>query len=69
VHRHLPRLIAHLRADLVAVDWVVLAEDLARWDIERDRVAKEWLQSFHRTLASSRNADTTPSTTSESERS
>jgi CRISPR type I-E-associated protein CasB/Cse2 len=50
LHRHLPRLIAHLRADLVPIDWVQLTLDLARWPIEGDRVAKRWLQAFHRTI-------------------
>ncbi len=50
IHRHLPRLIATLRADLVPVDWVRLAVDLARWGDDRDRVAKKWLQDYYRTL-------------------
>lgn len=50
VHRHLPRLIATLRADLVPVDWVRLAVDLARWGTDRDQVTKRWLQDYYRTL-------------------
>ncbi|KUP97774.1 type I-E CRISPR-associated protein Cse2/CasB [Thermobifida cellulosilytica] len=50
VHRHLPRLILQLRGDDVHVDWGVLARDLARWGRTPRQVAKEWVQSYHRTL-------------------
>jgi CRISPR system Cascade subunit CasB len=51
LHRHLPRLVTHLRAELVPIDWVQLIVDLSRWNTTGDLVAKQWLQAFHRTLA------------------
>ncbi|RBQ18063.1 type I-E CRISPR-associated protein Cse2/CasB [Spongiactinospora rosea] len=50
IHRHLPRLIATMRADLVRVDWLRLTLDLAAWGTQRDRVTKRWLQDYYRTL-------------------
>ena len=50
IHRHLPRLIATLRADLLPVSWVRLTVDLSRWGRERDLVTKRWLQDYYRTL-------------------
>jgi CRISPR system Cascade subunit CasB len=50
IHRHLPRLIATLRADLLPVGWVRLTIDLSRWGRERDLVTKRWLQEYYRTL-------------------
>ncbi|GGO81329.1 type I-E CRISPR-associated protein Cse2/CasB [Nonomuraea cavernae] len=50
IHRHLPRLIATLRADLLPVGWVRLTVDLSRWGRERDLVTKRWLQDYYRTL-------------------
>ncbi|MFW5421013.1 type I-E CRISPR-associated protein Cse2/CasB [Nocardiopsis sp. CNT-189] len=49
LHKRLPALVRHARADLVDLDWGVLVVDLARWESERDEVAKEWLQAYHRT--------------------
>ncbi|RNL86731.1 type I-E CRISPR-associated protein Cse2/CasB [Halostreptopolyspora alba] len=49
LHRELPKLVAHLRADLVPIDWGYLLRDLALWDEERDQVAKRWVQQYHRT--------------------
>nr|WP_260408288.1 type I-E CRISPR-associated protein Cse2/CasB [Planomonospora venezuelensis] len=49
VHRHLPRIITRLRADLVPVDWVRLTIDLARWDVRRNEISKRWLQDYYRT--------------------
>ncbi|RCV51383.1 type I-E CRISPR-associated protein Cse2/CasB [Marinitenerispora sediminis] len=49
LHRELPKLISYLRADLIPVDWGYLLRDLARWGSERDQVAKEWVQRYHRT--------------------
>ncbi|WP_431868144.1 type I-E CRISPR-associated protein Cse2/CasB [Nocardiopsis eucommiae] len=49
IHKRLPALVRQARTHQVPVDWVVLIEDLARWSEERDTVAKEWLQSYHRT--------------------
>ncbi len=60
LHRHLPRLVGHLRADLVPVDWVRLTVDLARWGRYGDQVAKSWLQDYYRRLAMPK--DTTPTT-------
>ena len=49
LHRELPKLITHLRASAVPVDWGLLLRDLALWDEERGRVAKQWVQQYHRT--------------------
>jgi len=49
LHRQLPRLVLHLRADLVRVDWPVLIRDLARWGRDPKQVAKEWMQAYYRT--------------------
>ncbi|MFC7329880.1 type I-E CRISPR-associated protein Cse2/CasB [Marinactinospora rubrisoli] len=49
LHRELPKLVSYLRADLIPVDWGYLLRDLARWGSERDQVAKEWVQRYHRT--------------------
>jgi CRISPR system Cascade subunit CasB len=49
LHRQLPRLVLHLRADLVRIDWPVLVRDLARWGRDPRQVAKEWMQSYYRT--------------------
>jgi CRISPR system Cascade subunit CasB len=54
VHRQLPGAVRHLRALNVTVDWAQLMADLAGWTDNRDRITKEWLQTFYRTL------DTTP---------
>ncbi len=51
VHRHLPRLVGQLRADLVPVAWVPLIVDLARWGRYRDQVAKGWLQDYYRAVS------------------
>jgi len=53
LHRQLPRLSAHLRSSQtpVPIDWVTLIADLAQWGINRDQVAKRWLQSYYRALA------------------
>ncbi|MFI0420515.1 type I-E CRISPR-associated protein Cse2/CasB [Spongiactinospora sp. 9N601] len=50
IHRHLPRLIATIRAELIRVDWLRLTLDLAAWGTQRDRVTKRWLQDYYRTL-------------------
>ncbi|MBN6054467.1 type I-E CRISPR-associated protein Cse2/CasB, partial [Nonomuraea sp. RK-328] len=50
IHRHLPRIVATLRADLVQVSWIRLTVDLSRWGHERDLVTKRWLQDYYRTL-------------------
>jgi CRISPR system Cascade subunit CasB len=52
VHQRLPGVVRHLLAGspLVPVDWAYLLYDLRRWEFERDDVAKEWLQTYYRTL-------------------
>ncbi len=47
LHRHLPRLVRHLRSEEIAVDWVRLLLDLAYWGVDADLVAKTWLQQFY----------------------
>ena len=54
VHIQLPRLMEHARKQGVDIAWGRLVLDLARWGGERDRVAKEWAQSFHRSVAAAR---------------
>lgn len=49
LYRQLPRLVLHLRADLVRVDWAWLIRDLARWGRDPKQVAKQWMQSYYRT--------------------
>lgn len=51
IHRHLPAVVRHLRAERVDLDWARLLRDLIRWGQDRDQVAKEWLQAYYRTLA------------------
>ncbi|GHD16794.1 hypothetical protein GCM10007147_05270 [Nocardiopsis kunsanensis] len=49
LHRELPKLIAHLRASAVPVDWGLLLRDLALWETGRGYVSKQWVQQYHRT--------------------
>lgn len=56
VHVQLPRLLAHARVQGARTDWGQLVLDLARWGGERDRVAKEWAQGFHRSAEAARRA-------------
>lgn len=56
VHIQLPRLLAHARKQGVEIAWGQLVLDLARWGGERDRVAKEWAQGFHRSVEAERRA-------------
>lgn len=49
-HPRLPALIRHLQTSGIPVDWAVLLDDLSGWDLNRDRIATRWLQSFYRTL-------------------
>ncbi|GLU49915.1 type I-E CRISPR-associated protein Cse2/CasB [Nocardiopsis ansamitocini] len=65
VHRHLPRLVLHLRADHVALDWGLLARDLARWGRTPRQVAKEWVQTYHRALETARRTNDTTTPTDE----
>ncbi|MFE1099423.1 type I-E CRISPR-associated protein Cse2/CasB [Nocardiopsis alba] len=50
VHEQLPRLILHANNKDVPIDWGRLALDLSRWGVDRDSVAKEWSQGYHRTI-------------------
>lgn len=50
VHTQLSPLVGYLRNKKVPVDWSRLLEDLRRWPYDRDKVAKEWLQAYFRTL-------------------
>lgn len=54
LHRALLRVVMHLRSDRIPIDWAVLLRDLARWERERDLVAKEWVQGYHRTIETER---------------
>ncbi|GAA3729711.1 CRISPR system Cascade subunit CasB [Spinactinospora alkalitolerans] len=69
VHRHLPRLVLHLRGNSEPVDWGLLIRDLARWGHSPGQVAKEWVQGYHRTLETDRRKAkaTTTATTEGSE--
>jgi CRISPR system Cascade subunit CasB len=67
VHRHLPRLIAHLQANRVHVDWPRLLVDLSRWGADRDRVTKRWLQDYYRTYHRALAAKKASTQTNESE--
>lgn len=49
-HAQLPRLILHANDKDVPIDWGRLALDLSRWGADRDSVAKEWVQGYHRTI-------------------
>jgi hypothetical protein len=60
VHRHLPRLIGHLRADLIPVAWVPLTVDLARWGRYPDQVGKRWLQDYYRTVTAAKPTGPSP---------
>ncbi|MFJ9554426.1 type I-E CRISPR-associated protein Cse2/CasB [Nocardiopsis sp. NPDC101807] len=62
VHAQLPRLLAHATAKGVRPDWGRLVLDLARWGGERDHVAKEWAQGFHRAIGRARQAASQNST-------
>jgi CRISPR system Cascade subunit CasB len=50
IHNLLPPLVRYLRNKKVPVDWGKLLEDLCRWQYSRDLVAKDWLQTYYRTL-------------------
>lgn len=53
-HAQLPRLILHANDKDVPIDWGRLALDLSRWGADRDSVAKEWVQGYHRTIETKR---------------
>lgn len=54
VHAQLPRLVLYARDKDVPIDWGRLALDLSRWGADRDSVAKEWMQGYHRTIETER---------------
>ncbi|WP_435106662.1 type I-E CRISPR-associated protein Cse2/CasB [Nocardiopsis synnemataformans] len=54
VHAQLPRLILYARGENVRIDWGRLTLDLSRWGADRDSVAKEWMQGYHRTIETER---------------
>jgi CRISPR system Cascade subunit CasB len=59
IHPRLPSLLRYVQDKDAEVDWAVLLEDLASWEVARDQIATRWLQSFYRTLHAPRtNADT-----------
>ncbi|WP_186768256.1 type I-E CRISPR-associated protein Cse2/CasB [Streptomyces qinzhouensis] len=67
VHSTLPSLTRQLLSGGIAVDWAVLLDDLAWWDLRRDRIGSRWLESYFRT-AYPENDTETPSATEENER-
>jgi CRISPR system Cascade subunit CasB len=60
LHRHLPAVVGRLRGSQVPVDWAQLLDDLARWPIDRDRIAKRWLQDFYRSVPAATSASVSP---------
>lgn len=48
LQRHLPGVIRLLASTQIAPDWGVLLRDLSRWRLDRDRVARSWLQAYYR---------------------
>lgn len=48
LQRHLPGVIRLLASSRIAPDWGVLLRDLLRWRVDRDRVARSWLQAYYR---------------------
>ncbi|MFE6304642.1 type I-E CRISPR-associated protein Cse2/CasB [Nocardiopsis sp. NPDC057823] len=71
VHSQLPRLVLHARDRDVDIDWGRLTLDLSRWGGDRDAVAKEWVQSYHRVIETERarreKAPVDPNTTDETD--
>ena len=68
-HKQLPRLIQYLRGQKTHIDWGLLVLDLARWGGDRDAVAKEWVQGYHRVLLTEERAhkNKSQSTTSDTD--
>ena len=66
-HKQLPRLIQHLRGQEMPIDWGVLVLDLARWGGDRDAVAKEWVQGYHRVIQAEERARLSKSRNSSSD--
>ncbi|MFI7077127.1 type I-E CRISPR-associated protein Cse2/CasB [Micromonospora sp. NPDC049903] len=50
VYQQLPGIVRHLGLVEVEVNWGQLLDDLCQWRYRRDWVAKQWLQSYYRTL-------------------
>lgn len=50
VYQHLAGVVRHLGTVEVQVSWGQLIDDLCQWRYRRDRVAKQWLQSYYRIL-------------------
>lgn len=48
LQQRLPALTRHLLGRGLTVDWAVLLDDLARWNVDRDRIATRWLDSYFR---------------------
>jgi CRISPR system Cascade subunit CasB len=46
LQQRLPALTRHLLGGGVRIDWSVLLDDLALWDLDRDRIATRWLESY-----------------------
>lgn len=49
LHRHLPAAVRLLADRPSAIDWAQLLLDLQRWEDNRGKIARRWLQSFYRT--------------------
>ncbi|ASO21820.1 CRISPR system Cascade subunit CasB [Actinoalloteichus hoggarensis] len=50
IHRHLPAVVRRLHDLDQQIDWSRLLGDLLTWEDEPRTVARQWLQSFYRTL-------------------
>ncbi|MFJ6199600.1 type I-E CRISPR-associated protein Cse2/CasB [Micromonospora sp. NPDC092111] len=50
VYQQLAGVVRHLGVVEVPVSWGQLLDDLCQWRYRRDRVAKQWLQSYYRIL-------------------
>ncbi|MDF3292367.1 type I-E CRISPR-associated protein Cse2/CasB [Streptomyces silvisoli] len=48
VQQRLPSLTRHVLNGGVSIDWSVLLDDLAWWNVDRDRVATRWLEAYFR---------------------
>lgn len=49
LHPRLPALADRLAAARLPLDFAVLLEDLAWWDVDRDEIATRWLEAFYLT--------------------
>ena len=67
LHRMLPGLIRQLAAKEIAPDWGRLLVDLSRWERDRGRVTKQWLQDFYRTIHKADQVEPNDDNDSESE--